>query len=291
MGGRASASASRGAVEAAGVIVGHIGNGGAQLTVRQREGEAAALAGAGFGQQHTALALRNALAQGQTQAQALRGQRGGLTVQVTLKQGGELLLGDAAACIGDGEEESCPGTPQLHGNGAAGGGEFEGIGQQVEQQLLHGVRGHGADMPVHGADEPQLQPQQGSQAAGFFAGFADHTHDIPVLKRQRLLAGQIGGGGQTAYQTEHLIVALVQQCGPGIQSRVLLPGTGGSQLGGGQMKIAEGSPQLRRDIGKQRRQVVLIRLHGMLLSEKAGDRYSICGRGRTNRGKPWLQHH
>ena len=121
-------------------------------------------------------------------------------------------------------------------------------------------------MAVHGADEPQFQSQERRQSGGAVTQAADQIDNVPVLKRQRCVAGEVGRGGQAVYQPQKLIIALVQQGGLRIQLGVLFPGAGGSQLRGGQMQIAESAPQLRGDIGKQGCQLILIRLHEKLLS-------------------------
>ena len=236
------------------------------------------------------MTLRHAAAQGQAQAQAVRRRVGLAAVEVAVKQGREPLIRDALSGIGDRQQHQTVFHLQLHRDGAAGVREFKGIGQKLVHCLLQRGRRHGTDMALHGADEPQLQTQQGRQISNLLADLADQGDDVPILEGQRGAVGEPGSGGQAVHQPEQPVIALVQEGGLLIQRRVVFPGLGRRQLGHRQMQIAQGGPELGRYIGKQGCQAVFVLFHGKLLSGARGAVCSIYGRRRRNPGKPCLKH-
>ena len=71
-----------------------------------------------------------------------------LVPQIAVKEEGHQILLDPAAGVADRQEGPLAGKPQLHRHRAAGGGELEGVGQQIVEQLLDGRAVEGADMIV-----------------------------------------------------------------------------------------------------------------------------------------------
>lgn len=130
------------------------------------------------------------------------------------------------------------------------GVEFKGVGQQLVEKLFQRVGAEGADVAVRRADKAGFQPPEGGQGGGLGKDVRHELHDVPVLEGQGLLA-QVAGGGEVVYQADKAVVALVHQGGLGVQLRVLLPGGGGGQPGGGKIQAAQGSAHLRGGLGQQ----------------------------------------
>ena len=257
LGGHGVRQRHKGAVEAPAVVKADVGKHGSKGAVRHGEGEAASLSLAGLRRHDAAVALGDAAAQGQPQAQALGRRGGALRLVVAVEERLQPVRVDAGAGVLHGEKDPPAGQPQLHGDEPPGGGELEGVGQELVKKLLQRVGAEGADMAVRGADQAGLQPQKGGQRGGLGEEVRHELHDVPVPQGQGLLV-QVHGGGQVVHQADQAVVALVHQGGLGVQLGVPLPGGGGGQPGGGKIEIAQSSPHLRGGLRQQRE----VQFHG-----------------------------
>lgn len=156
----------KGPVESAGVIKADILHLLAALPVRQGEGEAAALARTGFGHQGTAMGFGDPAAQAQSQPHAVGRRCGPVRLLRRCEERGKTFFRNAAAGVADPQQNPSLAAPQFHRDGAAGRSEFEGVGEQVIEQLLQRVRGEGTEMMLHGTGKPHFQIQQGGQGPG-----------------------------------------------------------------------------------------------------------------------------
>ena len=213
----------------------------------------------------------------------------GVLVEIAVKQVGDLILWNAAAGVRHGQKHPPGRKPQLHGDGSAVGGEFQGVGEQLIEQLLHGKKVKRADVALHGAAELQPDVPEGGQTLGGVTDLADSLHQIPVPDRQRPFLAQGARRVQIVYQPQHPIIALVQQGSLGVQLRVPLPFRGGGQLGGGQVHIRQRAAQLDGNIGKYGGNIEHFLVH-MGTSSPPKRICSIYGRAASNRGKACLKH-
>ena len=168
------------------------------------------------------------------------------------------------------------------------------------------VSRHGADMAFHGADKPQFQFQQRRHSTRFFTQSADQVHNVPVLKGQHIVVGQISCGGQAVHQPQQAVIALIQECRFSVQGRIIFPGFGRGELRCRQMQVAQRGPQLGRHIGKQGCQAIFIRFHNAPpfrcrqrqnrihpsggLCPPGGLMIAYTAGAGENPGKPCLQH-
>ena len=83
---------------------------------------------------------------------------------------------------------------------------FEGVGEQMIEQLLESIRREGAEVMLHGTGKAQLQIQQRGQGPGPLADLTDQFHNVPVLQRQRKAAAQPGGGGEVIDQPQGVLL-------------------------------------------------------------------------------------
>ena len=102
------------------------------------------------------MALRDALADGQAQAEAARGKRILLPVEKALEKMRKRIAVHAAARIGDAELDKAPLRLHAHAHAAARGGKFERVGQKVQQQLSQrgGIHADDAAVALGGKVEP-----------------------------------------------------------------------------------------------------------------------------------------
>jgi hypothetical protein len=136
----------------------------------------------------------------------------------------------------------------------------------MPQNLFQCFRSNGADVPLYGAHKAKIQPQMGGGGGGFFTQLPHQRYQIPILQRQRLFAGQTGCHGEVIYQSQQLIVVLIQLSCPPVEGGILLSCGGGNQLIGGKVKGGQRIPDLGGYAGKQGYQVIAFRFHEKLLS-------------------------
>ena len=142
-------------------------------------------------------------------------------MEVAVEQKGDLVLRNAAAGIRHGQKHPPGDKLQLHRDGAPGRREFEGVGEQLIDQLLDGEIVERTDVMGGGAAELQPDVPQIGQTLGGVADHLDGLHHVPVPNRKGTLLPQRAGHVQIVHQTQQLIVALIQQGGLGIQLRTV----------------------------------------------------------------------
>ena len=128
-------------VEAAGIVKAAVGQRQIRRAgVGQREREGRALTDSGFRHEHPAVALRDAAAKGQPDAETVR-RRGveAVRIQIALEDVGKALRLDAAARVGHGELNMALTAFDAHADRAALRREFQRVGEQVQKRALeHG---------------------------------------------------------------------------------------------------------------------------------------------------------
>ena len=147
LGGQGVCQSQQGPVEAPGIVKAHIGYAsGTYGPVREREGKSGALSGGGFRHEAAAHFLGDPLAQGEPQTQAVGRGVQLLRREVPAKEEGHLLGADTLPVVSDRKQDPIVAQTQLHGDLSTCRREFEGVGQQLEQQLLQTVGVHSADV-------------------------------------------------------------------------------------------------------------------------------------------------
>ena len=245
------------------------------------------------------MALRNVLADGQSQTQAVGLGRHRVFVEVAVEQEGDLVLLDAAAGVRHGQEEPPVGEFQLHGHRAAVGGKLQGVGEQLIEQQLDGRLVKGANVVVRGAPEHQPDVFERKQALGPGTDRTDDLRQIPVPDGEGRVLPQFSRRRQVVHQPQQAVVTLIQQ-GSCVETSyalpivasllwIPLPPDGGRQLGGGQVQVSQHAAQLGGDVGEHNGEVKLLCFHRRILSAGILS-CSIYGEGLSNRGKACLEH-
>ena len=201
------------------------------------------------------------LAQCQSQPQSLGRPVRGDIVKIAVKEHGQLILRDSAAGILHRDQHPLGQQPQLHGDGAAPVREFQGVGEELGEDLFQDIRIYGADMALQLADKFELESQQLRKTRCPLTLFADQIHQIPVLEMQGAVSIHAGGQRQVVDQPQQAVIALIQQCGLTVQIWILFSGLRRSQLRRRQTEAAQGSSGLGGDIGQQGCQILRSSVH------------------------------
>ena len=194
------------------------------------------------------MALRNAAAQRQAEAQST-GQYGQtLRVEVAVKHRLHIPGGDAAAGVRHGQQHLPVSQPQGDGDAAAVRRELQGVGQQVPHRLLQTVPVDGRRVVLRRALKRQRHMAQGEQRLRLPAQTGQPFHYVGVLLQQRLVRQQHGRVGQVVGQPQQRIVVVVQQgCVP-IQNGVPIPPVRRGQTAHRNVHAAQRRPELSCDM-------------------------------------------
>ena len=138
------------------------------------------------------------------------------------------------------------------------------------------------------------------QALRLVAQVSHHLHDVQIPKRQRPLLLKNLRGSQVVHQPQQTVIALIQNGGPLIQLRVLVPLGGRGQLKRRQMQIAQRRPHLDGNAGQQRLRglcrllyllgLLILRLMGLFRFHRGPSyprRRAACSMYREPPAKPW----
>ena len=178
---------------------------------------------------------------------------------VSIEQLLQLLGAHAAARIRNGQEKILSLFLQHHLHAASGGGKLKGVGEEVIDDLLRGVRRQGADMVPQFIAEGEFHPPEHRQRLRRRAKIVHQLAHVAGALRQGIFIGQVNRSGKLIHQTENLVKALIHPGGPDIQLRVLLPFFRRSKGHGRHIEVAQGMAQLHRHLGQQRHKVIHFR--------------------------------
>lgn len=196
-------------VEAAGIVKAAVGQRQIRRAgVGQREREGRALADSGFRHEHPAVALRDAAAEGQPDAETVR-RRGveAVRIQITLEDVGKALRLDAAARVGHGELNMALAAFDAHADRAALRREFQRVGEQVQKRALE----HGGvecdDVALVAGGKAQRDAAQREKRLGTLAERVAEADDIVIAQPEASALHQLARVGEVADQTQHLMAA------------------------------------------------------------------------------------
>ena len=179
--------------------------------VRQRQRDGGAMPLPAVQHQPSAVALRDAAAQRQTQAQTAGQHSQPLRVEIAVKHRLHVPRGDAAAGVRHRQQHLPPLKPQGYGDGTALGREFQGVGQQIPDRLLQTDPVDRRAVTGGAALECQRHIPQGEQRCGLTAQTVQPRHHVGVFLDQRCVVQQHGRVGQVIGQAQQRIVVSVQQ--------------------------------------------------------------------------------
>ena len=190
----------------------------------------------------------NAPADRKPQAQAVGGRVQPLGKLVAVKYRLQPLRRDAAARVAQRQHHVLGIYAHLQAHKAAPGGEFERVGQQVQQQALQTGAVHLNHVAPFTAPEVHAQAQKLPRLLRPLYHLPAQAHDIAVGEARRAGRVQVHRVGQVVGQAQDAVVALAEQGRAAVRLRVRVPPVRGGQLVQGPVDVAQGRPQLTGDL-------------------------------------------
>ena len=180
---------------------------------------------------------------------------------------------------------------QLHRDGAPGRREFEGVGEQLIEQLLH-ARGSETRRRDRRRSQRNSSRMSRRSARPWAAPHIIWTASTRSRSRsgRGLSCPMRARHVQIVHQPQQLVIALIQQGGLGVQLRIPLPLRGGGQLGGGQMQRSPESCGSGRRYWETQREILSGSSSMMGPPLRRCSFGSIYGQAVSNRGNACLKH-